>query len=126
MARILIIDDEPAVRAVLKFQLEKAGHVVAETTNGAEGLSTAQDAPPELIFLDAMMPKMDGWQVCRELKKDGRTKSIPVVMLTALSEKIDELRAYESGVTEFLTKPWEPKKLKELMETHLTPRKSSA
>lgn len=106
MAKILIIDDELAIRGMLKFQLEKTNHIVIEAADGQEGLAQLQSQLPDLVFLDVMIPKMDGWQLCREIKSNSNTKNIPVVMLTSRNQKIEELRSWESGADEYLTKPW--------------------
>ena len=107
MARILIVDDDPNNRMILKARLERAGHEVAEAADGRAGLEAGMSSVPDLIFLDGMMPRLDGWQVCRALKADARTAGVPVVILTACTRQIDELRGYESGADEFLPKPVE-------------------
>ena len=116
MAKILIIDDDPANRDILKVRLEIAGHQVLEATNGEEALPLSASSHPDLIFLDVMMPKLDGWQVCRLLKADPKTKDIPVVMLTACFQEIDQLRGYESGADEYLAKPWDPNQISTVLE----------
>ena len=117
MANILVIDDNPENREILKARLEQAGHHVVEAKDGDEGVGLCKDPKPDLIFLDVMMPKVDGWQVCRQLKANPLTRNIPVVMLTALGQKIDQLRGFESGADEFLTKPWDAQHLLEIVRT---------
>jgi CheY-like chemotaxis protein len=114
MARILIIDDEPAIRGLLGLQLGNAGHTIIEAAHGIEGLAMAEEQAPDLIFLDGMIPKIDGWQVCKRLKGNAKTNHIPVVMLTTCNEKIEEMRGWESGVNEYLTKPWLPAQVLEV------------
>jgi two-component system phosphate regulon response regulator PhoB len=111
MADILIVDDDPANRKILSHELRKEHHMVREAANGEEGLKAVGEAPPHLIILDAMMPKVDGWQVCRRLKGDERTKSIPIVMLTGCDQRSGELRGWESGADDYLVKPWTPAQL---------------
>ena len=111
MAKILIIDDDPSNRDILHARLEAAGHEVAEAVNGEEGLRLLDTGAPDLVFLDVMMPRVDGWQVCRQIKADPKTKAVPVVMLTALGQEIDQLRGYESGADDYLAKPWNVEQL---------------
>src|SRR5262245_59409176 len=126
MAAILIIDDEPAIRGILRLQLEKAGHQVLEAVDGQDGLEQAQSKPVDLIFLDVMIPKMDGWHLCKEVKGHPKTKHIPVVMLTSCTQKIEELRAWESGADEFLAKPWMPAQVTDVLSRLLTSQRKSA
>ncbi len=116
MSKILVIDDDLANREILRARLEPAGYEVIEASQGEEGLLLLETVLPDLILLDVMMPKMDGWQVCRKIKANPRTKSVPVVMLTALGQKIDQLRGWESGISEYLTKPWDPVKLLDVVK----------
>jgi DNA-binding response OmpR family regulator len=107
MATILLIDDDPENRDILKTRLEQAGYQVMEAQNGEEGLALSVSCKPDLIFLDVMMPKMDGWQVCRSLKANPATGQVPIVMLTACSKQVEELRGYESGANDYMMKPWD-------------------
>jgi CheY-like chemotaxis protein len=116
MATILIVDDEKSIRAILKFQLAKSGHQVIEAADGEEALSAVKNQHPELIFLDILLPRKDGWQVCKELKSDPQARAIPIVLLTGSREKFAELRGWECGADEYLTKPWEPVQLHQLTE----------
>jgi len=116
MSRILIIDDDPSNREILRARLEPAGHEVTEAADGEKGLQLVETTMPDLVLLDVMMPRMDGWQVCRQIKNNPKTKAIPVVMLTALGQQIDQLRGWESGANEYLGKPWDPKALMEILE----------
>lgn len=122
MSKILIIDDEPAIRSLLRLQLEKAGHTVLEAADGVEGLLMVKNDAPDLVFLDVMIPKMDGWQVCREIKK---LRSVPVVMLTTLTQKIEEMRGWESGADEYVGKPWTGEQLRDVLGKFLKAGKPS-
>ena len=116
MSRILIVDDDSANREILRA-LEPAGHEVTEAANdGEKGLQLVEQLMPDLVFLDVMMPRIDGWQVCRQIRGNPKTKDIPVIMLTALGQQIDQLRGWESGATEYLGKPWDPVKLLQIVE----------
>jgi len=125
MSTILIIDDDSDCRDALKARLEIAGHKVLEATNGEEGLALMRSERPALIFLDIMMPKMDGWKMCRILKEDTQTAEIPVVMLTARDQQIEELRSWESGANAYVAKPWEFKQIQEILKKFL-PRSPGA
>ena len=116
MSKILVIDDDASNREILRVRLESAGHAVVEASNGEEGLRLVETALPDLVFLDVMMPRLDGWQVCRQIKADPKTRAIPIVMLTACDQKIDQLRGWESGADEYMAKPWDPARLLELLE----------
>src|SRR5258708_4928437 len=129
MSKILVIDDDPANRDILRARLEQAGHEVTEAPDGEEGLRCLEAAGLDLVLLDVMMPRVDGLQVCRRIKANPKTKGIPVVMLTALGQQIDQLRGFESGADEYLMKPWDSVKLLELADKWCrvsTSRKSDA
>ena len=108
MARVLVIDDEPDVRWLLRLSLERAGHEVLLAEDGLRGVAMAQRQHPDAIVLDLMMPVMDGYGVLDALRKDDRTSRVPIVMLTAKALDDDRRRCEEAGATRFLTKPFEP------------------
>ena len=122
MAKILIIDDDVFNRQALKLTLEKAGHVVTEAGDGEEGLSAAQKNPPDLIFLDVVMPKMAGWEVCSALKKCPQTTRIPIIMLTTCDKQADAYQGFQLGTDEYLTKPWTPARALEAVARLLSNR----
>ena len=115
MSKILVIDDDPSNREILRARLEKAGHEVTEAPNGEEGIKLSLEVIPQLVFLDVMMPKVDGLQVCRQLKSNPKTEKIPVILLTACDQNIDQLRGWESGADEYIAKPWNPDALLQLV-----------
>jgi diguanylate cyclase (GGDEF)-like protein/PAS domain S-box-containing protein len=104
-ATVLIVDDDPQVRKLLELLLRREGYRTRTAVNGEEALATIKYALPDLILLDVMMPGMDGCQVASQLKANAETSSIPIIMLTALSDHSARLAALEAGVEEFLSKP---------------------
>lgn len=106
---ILIVDDEQRMRKLVRDYMIREGYVVLEAANGRQALEIFHsDAKISLIILDVMMPEMDGWQVCAEIRKTSR---VPIIMLTAKSDERDELRGFELGVDEYVTKPFSPRTL---------------
>ncbi len=101
---ILVIDDEPDIRELLKYNLEREGYRVVTANDGEKGIEGAM-LPVDLIILDIMMPKMDGWEVCRQLRGRPQTRNIPVIFLTARDSEIDEVVGLELGAEDFITKP---------------------
>jgi CheY-like chemotaxis protein len=116
MSKILVIDDDPSNRDILRTRLEVAGHDVAEASDGEQGLLYLENQSADLIVLDVMMPRVDGLQVCAKIKANPKTKGIPVILLTALGQQIDQLRGWESGADDYLTKPWDSNKLMQLVQ----------
>ena len=102
---ILVVDDAPANLKLLKEILNEAGYRVRLTTEGELALRSAKLQPPALILLDIRMPGMDGYEVCKHLKSDETTSSIPVIFLSALEDERDKLKAFEAGGVDYVTKP---------------------
>jgi len=109
--RILIVDDEPDLIAVLRMGLLMEGFEVLEAADGEEGLRKAQQEKPDLVVLDLMLPRMDGYQVCRTLKFDARYKSLPIFILSARPGERDKRLALEMGADLFISKPYDLKDL---------------
>lgn len=105
--KILVVDDESRMRKLVNDFLTKHGYTVIEAADGEEAMEIFYQVKDiSLIILDVMMPKMDGWQVCREIRKNSK---VPIVMLTAKSEENDELLGFDLGVDEYISKPFSPK-----------------
>ena len=107
MAKILIVDDEERMRRLVRDFLTRDGYTVLEAGDGEEALNVFfGDKNIDLLILDVMMPRMDGWLVCREIRKESR---VPIIMLTARGEEQDELLGFELGVDEYIAKPFSPR-----------------
>jgi DNA-binding response OmpR family regulator len=109
--RILIVDDESDLVAVLRFGLEVEGFDVIDAGDGEEGLKRAREEHPDLLVLDLMLPKLDGYKVCRALKFDERYKTLPIFILSARSGEQDRRLALDMGADVFISKPYEIKDL---------------
>jgi len=111
MQRILIVEDEQDIADLIGFNLQRAGFEVIKAHDGITGTETALRERPDLIVLDLMLPGRDGYGVFRELKRDPRSASIPVIMLTARAQTEDRIQGLEVGADDYLTKPFSPKEL---------------
>ena len=107
MKKILIVDDEQDIVESLKFVLETSDYQCFCAYNGEDGLRLAKEIIPDLIILDVMMPKINGYKISRLLKFDNKYKNIPILMITARSQEEDKLIGEETGVNEYITKPFE-------------------
>lgn len=116
---ILIVDDNPQNLQVLGALMEKRNYDTAMALSGPEALEYLKSERPDLILLDVMMPQMDGYQVCRRLKKDDSTKNIPVIFLTAKNDTESVLEGFDSGGVDYVTKPFNPKELMARVKTHI-------
>lgn len=118
-SKILLVDDEPGLGMMISIQLKAAGYEVTVATDGQQALDQVKLSNPDLIILDLMLPKIDGYKVCRLLKFDERYRKIPVLVSSARSQAADIQLAKECGADDYLTKPFEPqvllKKLEELL-----------
>ena len=104
--RVLVVEDEPAQREVLAYNLEAEGFEVSRASNGEEALILVQEDMPDIIVLDWMMPNLSGIEVCRRLKMKAETRAIPVIMLSARSEEVDRVRGLETGADDYVIKPY--------------------
>ncbi|MGB9791207.1 MAG: response regulator [Thermacetogeniaceae bacterium] len=105
---VLIVDDEENIREVLKLYLSKEGFQVETAADGEEALAKLREAKPQLIVLDLMLPKIDGWEVCRQIRRES---SVPIIMLTAKGEEMDRVLGLELGADDYVTKPFSPREL---------------
>jgi two-component system, OmpR family, response regulator RpaA len=111
MPRILVIDDDAAIAEIVCINLEMAGYEVNQSPDGIQGQAMAIQIQPDLIVLDLMLPKVDGYTVCQRLRRDDRTSDIPVLMLTALSQTQNKVEGFNAGADDYLTKPFEIEEL---------------
>jgi len=116
---ILVVDDTHDNLRLLDHILTGHGYHVRPVLNGLRALSAAQSAPPDLILLDIVMPNMDGYAVCGQLKADDRTRDIPVIFISALNETFDKVRAFSLGGVDYITKPFQEEELLVRVNTHL-------
>ena len=110
-SRVLIVEDEPDIRALVVHHLKREGYQVSAASSGEEALRQVQAAPPDLVLLDLMMPAMDGLEVCRRLRQDPATAMLPIVMLTAKGDEVDRVLGLEIGADDYVVKPFSPKEL---------------
>jgi len=118
--KILVVDDEADLVETVRFVLELQGFNVLVSYNGEDALNQARKESPDLILLDIMLPKLDGYKVCRLLKFDERYKHIPILMLTAKTQEKDKTIGKETGADEYITKPFEMDELIEKVKFHLS------
>jgi len=103
---VLIVEDEPAQREMLAYNLEAEGYGVTRAENGEEALILVQESAPDLIVLDWMLPNVSGIEVCRQLKTRSETRNVPIIMLSARSEEVDRVRGLETGADDYVIKPY--------------------
>jgi putative two-component system response regulator len=116
---ILVVDDVPANLTLLTDMLKEKGHRVRPVPSGKLALKAVEHEPPDIILLDIMMPVMDGYETCRRLKENPETRDIPVVFLTAKAEVEDEMKGFELGAVDYITKPISPPIVLARVQTHL-------
>jgi two-component system phosphate regulon response regulator PhoB len=110
-SKILVVDDEPDVVELVEFNLRNAGFDVITAEDGEEALKKARSSAPDLLVLDIMLPEIDGFEVCKLLRRDPSTAKIPIIMLTAKAAEIDRVLGLEFGADDYLTKPFSPREL---------------
>jgi DNA-binding response OmpR family regulator len=115
VTRVLVIDDEAPIRLLSRVNLEAEGMDVLEAADGKTGLDLARDQQPDVVLLDVMMPGLDGWRVAEELLDDDRTRGIPIIFLTARAEFRDRARGLDIGGVDYVTKPFNPLDLAQLV-----------
>ena len=115
--RVLVVDDEQNIVDILRFNLEREGYEVITAEDGVQGLAMARSSDPDLILLDVMMPEMDGFQVCREIRKED--KLTPIIMLTAREEEADRVMGLELGADDYVSKPFSVRELMARVRTNI-------
>jgi two-component system phosphate regulon response regulator PhoB len=110
-ATILVVEDEPAIQELIAYNLKQAGHVPLRADNAEQALNLVANALPDLVLLDWMLPGLSGIEFARRLRADKRTRSIPIIMLTARSDEQDKLQGLETGADDYITKPFSPREL---------------
>jgi two-component system phosphate regulon response regulator PhoB len=116
---VLVVEDEPAQREVLSYNLEAEGFRVTTAGNGEDGLLMVQEDPPDVMVLDWMLPSVSGIEVCRQLKARPDTRAIPIIMLSARSEEVDRVRGLETGADDYVVKPYAVSELLARVRTQL-------
>jgi phosphate regulon transcriptional regulator PhoB len=111
MTKVLVIDDEKDIVALLRYHLEKAGFQCVEGMDGAAALRLIREHHPDLVILDLMLPGMDGLEICRQLRQDAATVRLPILMLTAKAEEVDRVVGLEVGADDYVVKPFSPREL---------------
>jgi two-component system alkaline phosphatase synthesis response regulator PhoP/two-component system response regulator VicR len=109
--RILVVDDERHIVRLVQVNLERAGYEILTAYDGIEALEKVKTESPDMVVLDVMMPRMDGFEVLKNLQADPRYQNIPVIMLTAKAQDADIFKGWSSGVSSYLTKPFNPREL---------------
>lgn len=110
-ATILVVEDEPAIRELVALSLERAGHRPVPAESAEQALALMRDALPDMILLDWMLPGMSGVEFARRVKADARTRSVPIIMLTARGDEQDKITGLETGADDYITKPFSPREL---------------
>jgi CheY-like chemotaxis protein len=122
MGRVLVVDDEPDVLLLCRLNLQQRGHELLEAADGSTALKIARDRHPDVIVLDLMLPGISGYDVLEALQRDAETTDIPVLVLTAKSLRADRERSHGLGASAFLTKPFLPNELCEMVDSLVGPR----
>jgi signal transduction histidine kinase len=126
VASVLVVDDTVMNLHLLSDLLGKHGYEVRAVTSGRQALQAVEHDPPDLILLDIAMPEMDGYEVCRQLRAMERSKDVPVIFLTALTETADKIRAFDSGAMDYVTKPFQFEEVLARVRTHVALRRAQS
>ncbi len=114
--KVLICDDEPYILESVSYVAREGGYEVFTAEDGEQAVALAKQERPDLIFLDLMMPRLNGFQVCQALRADENTRSTYIIILTARGQEIDRVQGEQAGANEYLTKPFSPRKLRQKMQ----------
>ena len=110
-ATILVVEDEPAIQELIAYNLKQAGHQPLRADNAEQAMNLVQSALPDLVLLDWMLPGQSGIDFARRLRTDKRTRTVPIIMLTARSDEQDKLMGLDAGADDYITKPFSPREL---------------
>src|SRR2546428_3182424 len=125
-AEVLVVEDEPDIRNLIVLHLSREGFRCRTAKSGPEALREARAATPDLVILDLMLPDLDGLEVCRRLRSDAATATIPIIMLTAKADEVDRVVGLEIGADDYVVKPFSPKELIARIRAVLRPRRAAA
>jgi DNA-binding response OmpR family regulator len=114
--KVLVVDDEEYIQHILNFSFGAEGFEVITAGDGEEAVTLARSERPDIVVLDIMMPKMDGYEACKQIKADPQTQSIPVILLTAKGREVDRKLGAEAGADDYVVKPFSPGRLIERVE----------
>jgi len=114
--KVLVVDDDRVIQQLLVVNLELEGYDVDTASDGEQALEKIASVDPDIVLLDIMMPKYDGWEVCRRAKADPATAHIPIIFLSARAQDLDVRRGYEIGVAAYMTKPFDPLELMDVVK----------
>ena len=118
-ALVLVADDDEDVRSLVVFRLERAGYEVVDAADGEQALRLAFERTPDLAVLDVMMPKLDGYELTKQLRADPRTRDLPVILLTARAQDADVQRGFDAGADDYIRKPFSPQELRSRVQAIL-------
>ena len=110
-ATILLVEDEPGIQELVRFNLQQSGHTVISSLNAEQALATIRETLPDLILLDWMLPGMSGIELAKKIRADSRTAAVPIIMLTARGEEQDKIIGLDTGADDYITKPFSPREL---------------
>jgi DNA-binding response OmpR family regulator len=113
--KVLVVDDDRVIQQLLVVNLELEGYDVVTASDGEQAIERIGSAKPDLVLLDIMMPKYDGWEVCRQAKSNSKTKHIPIIFLSARAQDLDVRRGIDLGVAAYMTKPFDPLELMDVV-----------
>jgi twitching motility two-component system response regulator PilH len=119
MSKILIVDDLPTEVQLMQSAISKLGHTTVVATDGEQALEMAKRENPDLVLLDVVLPRMDGFQVCRKIKKDAQTANIPVVLVSSKTQESDKFWGLKQGACAYICKPFEPEVLADTVTKNL-------
>jgi two-component system, OmpR family, alkaline phosphatase synthesis response regulator PhoP len=109
--KVVVVEDERDVAELIRFNLTREGYEVVVASTGADALTRVRESGPDVILLDIMVPHLNGWELCRRLKQDATTRSIPIIMVTGRVEEGDKVLGFEMGADDYVTKPFSPREL---------------